>query len=126
MSQILAVDKIAKKCSYEFTFIANQSLVQNEVGGLIQELESILVKNEAELVKHEYWGLLDFAYLIDRMARGHYCMLNIFSSPSAMNEFERKVKLNEDIIRYLCIKVDKFHENDSFMIQTNNDGIEDV
>ncbi|GHM58634.1 MAG: 30S ribosomal protein S6 [Candidatus Mesenet longicola] len=126
MSQILAVDKIAKKRSYEFTFIANQSLVQNEVGGLIQELESILVKNEAELVKHEYWGLLDFAYLIDRMARGHYCMLNIFSSPSTMNEFERKVKLNEDIIRYLCIKVDKFHENDSFMIQTNNDGIEDV
>lgn len=125
MSQTLSVNKVAKKRPYEFTFIAHQNLVQSEVDGLIQELESILVKNEAELVKHEYWGLLDFAYLIDRMARGHYCMLNILSSPDAMNEFERKVKFNEDIIRYLCIKVDKFYDGNSFMIQANDDGTGD-
>lgn len=126
MSQVLSVDKAAKKHPYEFTFIAHQNLAQSEVDGLIQELGSILIKNEAELVKHEYWGLLDFAYLIDRMARGHYCMLNILSSPSAMSEFERKVKLNEDIIRYFRIKVDKFYEGDSFMVQVDNDGKEDV
>ncbi len=120
MAQVASIVKKETKRPYEFTFIAQQSLVQHEVEGLIQELISLLAKNEAELVKHEYWGLLDFAYPIDKMTKGHYCMLNISSFPSKMGEIERKVKLNENIIRYLCIGVDNFYEGDSFMIQVNN------
>ncbi|WP_339045875.1 30S ribosomal protein S6 [Candidatus Mesenet endosymbiont of Agriotes lineatus] len=128
MSQMLAADKVTKKRLYEFTFIANQNLVQNEVDNevddLIQELGSVLVENEAELVKYKYSELLDFTYLIDRVTRGYYCILNILAPPSAMNKFERKVKLCEDILRYFYVKVDEFHEGNSFIVQPSTGGRE--
>ncbi|WFW29458.1 MAG: 30S ribosomal protein S6 [Wolbachia endosymbiont of Menacanthus eurysternus] len=87
---------------------------------LNRELEKILGNITASgFIKYEYWGLLDFAYPINKMKSGHYCVMCISSTPSIMNEFIRKVKLNENIIRYLSIRVREFFEGESCMMNRN-------
>lgn len=68
------------------------------------------------LIKYEHWGLLDFAYPINKMKSGHYCILCISSMPNIMDEFIRKVKLNENVIRYLSVQVDKVFEGQSHIM----------
>ncbi|WP_410543531.1 30S ribosomal protein S6 [Wolbachia endosymbiont of Dirofilaria (Dirofilaria) immitis] len=80
-------------------------------------LEILLENIEAPgLIKYEYWGLLDFAYPINKMKSGHYCMMCIDSTSSVMSEFIRRIKLNENVIRYLSVQVDKFSEGKSYMM----------
>ncbi|CCF78430.1 ribosomal protein S6 [Wolbachia endosymbiont of Onchocerca ochengi] len=84
---------------------------------LDKTLKVILENVEASgLIKYEYWGLIDFAYPINKMKSGHYCMMCISSTSSIMNEFIRRIKLNENIIRHLSVQVDKFSEGKSHMI----------
>nr|WP_255324099.1 30S ribosomal protein S6 [Wolbachia endosymbiont of Brugia malayi] len=68
------------------------------------------------LIKYEYWGLLDFAYPINKMKSGHYCIMCISSTSNIMDEFVRRIKLNENIIRHLSVHVDKFFEGKSHMM----------
>ncbi|MDG7056247.1 MAG: 30S ribosomal protein S6 [Wolbachia endosymbiont of Meromenopon meropis] len=80
-------------------------------------LEVLLVSLEASgLIKYEYCGLLDFAYPINKMKSGHYCIMCISSTSGIMDEFNRRVKLNENIIRSLSVRVNKFFEGRSYMI----------
>ncbi|MDG7052849.1 MAG: 30S ribosomal protein S6 [Wolbachia endosymbiont of Alcedoecus sp.] len=84
---------------------------------LSKTLEALLVNVEASgLIKYEYWGLLDFAYPINKMKSGHYCIMCISSTSSIMDEFVRRVKLNENIIRHLSVQVNKFFEGKSHMM----------
>ncbi|MDD9331266.1 MAG: 30S ribosomal protein S6 [Wolbachia sp.] len=85
-------------------------------------LSKLLRNIEASgLIKYEHWGLLDFAYPINKMKSGHYCILCVSSTPSIMDEFVRKVKLNENVVRYLSIQVDKFFEGKSYMMNKQNE-----
>ncbi len=93
-----------------------QSISQNHAL-LNKMLESFLRNIEASgLIKYEYWGLLDFAYTINKIRSGHYFMLCISATPNILHEFERKVKLNENVIRSLAIHVNKVFEGESRMI----------
>ncbi|MDG7055205.1 MAG: 30S ribosomal protein S6 [Wolbachia endosymbiont of Menacanthus eurysternus] len=84
---------------------------------LNKALEALLGNIEAAgLIKYEYWGLLDFAYPINKMKSGHYCIMCISSTSSIMDEFVRRVKLNENIIRHLSVRVNKFFEGKSHMM----------
>lgn len=84
---------------------------------LSKALEALLGSVEASgLIKYEYWGLLDFAYPINKMKSGHYSIMCISSTSSIMDEFVRRVKLNENIIRHLSVRVDKFFEGKSHMM----------
>lgn len=84
---------------------------------LSKALEALLGSVEASgLIKYEYWGLLDFAYPINKMKSGHYSIMCVSSTPSIMDEFARRVKLNENIIRHLSVRVDKFFEGKSHMM----------
>ncbi|MGN7679030.1 MAG: 30S ribosomal protein S6 [Anaplasma sp.] len=106
---------------YEFAFIAQQGLTQYELEGLSKGLSALLVKIGAELIKYEYWGLLDFAYSIAKSNKGHYCMMYIKAEPAVMDEFRRRVKLNEDVLRFLCLKVAKVCEGRSAMMGSDQD-----
>ncbi|MDB1135134.1 30S ribosomal protein S6 [Candidatus Anaplasma sp. TIGMIC] len=106
---------------YEFAFIAQQGLTQYELEGLAKGLTALLVKLGGELVKYEYWGLMDFAYSIAKNNKGHYCMMYVRAGPAAMDEFKRKIKLNEDVLRFLCLKVDKVPEGRSAMMGSDQD-----
>ncbi|OEY86678.1 30S ribosomal protein S6 [Wolbachia pipientis] len=93
-----------------------QNISQNQAL-LNKALEKFLTNIEASgLIKHEHWGLLDFAYPINKVKSGHYCMLCISSTPKILHEFERKVKLNEHIIRYLSVQVNSIFEGTSHMM----------
>jgi small subunit ribosomal protein S6 len=89
---------------------------------LSKALEKLLENIKASgLVKHENWGLLDFAYPINKMKSGHYCLLCISSTSSIMDEFIRRIKLNESVVRHLSIQVDKFFEGKSYMMNKQNE-----
>ena len=87
------------------------------ITGANKKLEKLLRNVEASgMVKYEYWGLLDFAYPINKMKSGHYCMMCVGSTSDIMDEFVRRIKLNENVIRHLSVQVDKFFEGKSYMM----------
>ncbi|WP_410543581.1 30S ribosomal protein S6 [Wolbachia endosymbiont of Atemnus politus] len=86
-----------------------QGLEVTNQNRLSKTLEMLLENIKASgLIKYEYWGLLDFAYPINKMKSGHYCMMCISSTSSIMDEFVRRIRLNENVIRHLSVRVDKF------------------
>ncbi|WP_353477717.1 30S ribosomal protein S6 [Wolbachia pipientis] len=90
--------------------ITNQSRLSRAWEVLLESVEA------SGLIKYEYWGLLDFAYPINKVKSGHYCMMCVVSTSSIMDEFVRRVKLNENIIRHLSVRVNKFFEGNHHMM----------
>jgi small subunit ribosomal protein S6 len=97
--------------------LKNLSALESDGDKLSGILEKLLKNIEPScLIKYEHWGLLDFAYPINKMKSGHYCILCISSMPNIMDEFIRKVKLNENVIRYLSVQVDKVFDGQSHIM----------
>ena len=108
---------------YEHVFIARQDLSSSQAEELITKYLDVLKDNGGAVVGHEYWGLRTLAYKINKNRKGHYSLIKSDSPPSAALEMERLMKLNEDIMRVLTIKVDKHEEGPSIMMRskTKND-----
>ncbi len=108
---------------YEHVFIARQDLSSSQAEELIKQYSDILKDNGGTIVGHEYWGLKTLAYKINKNRKGHYSLIKSNSPPSAALEMERLMKLNEDIMRVLTIKVDKHEDAPSIMMRakTKND-----
>jgi len=102
---------------YECTFIARQDIPAQDVHKLSDRFIEILSSNGAKIIKKEYWGLRSLAYIIKKNKKGHYIMLGIEAEPKAIAEFERNCKINEDILKYLTIKVAKIDDSPSVMMQ---------
>ena len=93
--------------AYECVFITCSSLGENEVESLITGLCSGLFQIGGKVLKKERWGFLDLAYKIKRNSKGYYFMLIIECSHEMLKEFERKLKLNELVIRYLFLQMER-------------------
>ena len=108
---------------YEHVFIARQDLSSSQAEELIKQYSDILKDNGGSIVGYEYWGLRTLAYKINKNRKGHYSLIKSDSPPSAALEMERLMKLNEDIMRVLTIKVDNHQEGPSVMMRakTKND-----
>ena len=108
---------------YEHVFIARQDLSSSQAEELIKQYSDILEDNGGSIVGYEYWGLRTLAYKINKNRKGHYSLIKSDSPPSAALEMERLMKLNEDIMRVLTIKVDNHQEGPSVMMRakTKND-----
>lgn len=91
---------------YETTFIARQDISTNDVDKLTEAFSQALIENGGKVVKTEYWGLRSLAYFVKKSRKGHYVMLGIDSPYAAVKEMERRISLNEDVLRSLTIKVD--------------------
>lgn len=89
---------------YETVIIARQDMSADDIDNLVNKLGKIITDNKAKLVSKEYWGLRKLAYKINKNDRGHYILLNIESGNDALNELNRVIKFNEDIIRSLTLK----------------------
>ncbi len=89
---------------YETVIIARQDMSADDVDNLVTKLEKVISGNKAKLVSKEYWGLRKLAYTISKNDRGHYILLNIEADNDALNELNRVLKLNEDVIRSLTLK----------------------
>ena len=105
---------------YESVVIARPELTETQIDNLINNLSDIIIKDEGKVVKKEQWGLRSFAYKINKNKKGHYFMLNLESVPDTIFEYERQMRINEDIIRFLTIKIDKIDEKPSILSNENS------
>ena len=99
--------------NYESVLIARQDLGASQVNSIVENLSSVIKKEGGEVVRVDNWGLKNLAYRIKKNRKGHYVILNIAAPASAIAEYERVMRVNEDIIRYMTIKVDEFSSANS-------------
>ena len=106
---------------YECVYIARQELTVAQTEQLSKDLIKIISSNDGEIKNQEYWGLRNLAYKIRKNRKGHYTMFHIDSSSSTIIELERNMRLNEDILRYLTIKIESLPEGPSVMMTARPD-----
>jgi small subunit ribosomal protein S6 len=102
---------------YENVFIARQDISGAQVDSLADTLTQLVADNGGEVKKREYWGLRNLAYRMRKNRKGHYVLLNIDGPPAALAELERTMRINEDVIRYMTIRVDALEEGPSVVMQ---------
>ena len=105
---------------YEHIFLARQDLSQSQVDALAAQATEIIEKNEGKVTKTETWGLKNLAYKIDRNRKAHFVMLNIDGPGSVVAELERQTRINEDVLRFLTIRVEEHEEGPSVMMRKND------
>jgi small subunit ribosomal protein S6 len=110
---------------YESTFIVRQDLSSNDVDKLTETFSKIITDNGGNIVKTEYWGLRTLAYIIKKNRKGHYVMLGIDAPYEAVKEMERRIKLNEDILRNVTIKVDEIDKEASVIMNSRSSDYEE-
>src|SRR3546814_14902408 len=101
---------------YEHVFIARQDLSQAQVDALAETVTNVIGEFKGQVHKTETWGLKQLAYKIQKNRKGHYVMLSAEVSGEAIAEIERQAAINEDIIRWLTIKVDEHEQGQSVMM----------
>ncbi|PLS21979.1 30S ribosomal protein S6 [Neptunicoccus cionae] len=105
---------------YEHTFIARQDLSNAQAESLIEHFGAVLTDNGGKVVENEYWGLKTMAYKINKNRKGHYAFLRTDAPAPAVAEMERLMRLHDDVMRVLTIKVDEHEEGPSVVIQAKN------
>ncbi|MEL7197336.1 MAG: 30S ribosomal protein S6 [Pseudomonadota bacterium] len=105
---------------YEHIFLARQDLSQAQVDALAATATEIVEANEGKVTKTETWGLKSLAYKIERNRKAHFVMLNIDGPGSVVAELERQTRINEDVIRFMTIRVDEHEEGPSVMMRKND------
>ena len=102
---------------YEHVFLARQDLAQGQVDALAETATKIIEDNGGKVVKTETWGLRSLAYRIQKNRKAHYVMLEIDAPPPLVAELERQTQINEDVLRYMTIKVDAHEQGPSAMMR---------
>ncbi len=105
---------------YEHVFIARQDLAQAQVDALAENATKIIEDNGGKVAKTETWGLRSLAYRIQKNRKAHYVMLDIDAPAPAIAELERQTQINEDVIRYMTIRVDEHEQGPSAMMRRND------
>ena len=106
---------------YEHVVISRQDLSNTQAEGLIEHFGKVLSENGGKVVNSEYWGLKTMAYKINKNRKGHYSFLKTDSPSVAVQEMERLMRIHEDIMRVLTIKVDVHKEGPSIQISKRED-----
>ena len=107
---------------YESTFIARPDISSQQVDGLAEQFREILTEAGGEIAKTEYWGLRSLAYRIKKNRKGHYYFMNIDAPPDAIDAMERNMRINEDVIRYLTVRVEEHDPNPAPLTQSRGRG----
>lgn len=110
---------------YENVFIARQDIAPTQVDELRDTMTKIITDGKGQVTKHEYWGLRNLAYPMQKNKKGHYVLLNIEADGNVIAELERRMRLNEDVVRYLTVKVEQLDPAPSAIIQQMDKGQKD-
>jgi small subunit ribosomal protein S6 len=102
---------------YEHVFLARQDLAQAQVDALAETATKIIEDNKGKVVKTETWGLRSLAYRIQKNRKAHYVMLEFDAPAPAVAELERQTQINEDVIRYMTLRVDAHEAGPSAMMR---------
>ena len=102
---------------YEHVFIARQDLSNAQAEGLIEHFGTVLTDNGGKVVESEYWGVKTMAYKINKNRKGHYAFVKSDAPAAAVQEMERLMRLHDDVMRVLTIKVDTHEDGPSVQMQ---------
>ena len=107
---------------YESVIICRQDITKNQLDIIISEFKKNIENENGKILSEEYWGLKNLAYEINKNKKAHYTMLIIESDPDKIEEYERKLRLHEDVIRFMTIKIKTFDGKQSKMVETIEEG----
>ena len=105
---------------YEHVVIARQDISPQQAEALNETLKTLIEEHGGHIAKIEYWGLRNLTYRIKKNRKGHYSLLAINAPSAAVKEMERQLSINEDVLRYLTVRVEALEEGPSAVI-TNKD-----
>jgi len=106
---------------YECVLIARNDVTQQQVEGVADNIATQLEAEEGAVKKREYWGLRGLAYRIKKNRKGHYMLLGLDAKPAFITEMERQLSLNEDILRFMTVRVDEIEEAPSAILSRKSD-----
>ncbi|WP_116653662.1 30S ribosomal protein S6 [Pelagibacterium sediminicola] len=106
---------------YEHIFLSRQDVSAQQVEDLTKTYTDLLAENGGKVAKSEYWGVKSLSYRINKNRKAHYTLLNIEAPATAVAEMERQMRINEDVLRFMTIRVDTHEEGPSVMMQKRDD-----
>jgi len=109
---------------YETVFIARQDISTTQVEALADGFGQVIQEQGGKVESREYWGLRNLSYRIKKNRKGHYVLLNIEANGPAMNELGRLMRINEDVLRHLSVRVEALETGPSAMMQARARGEE--
>ncbi len=104
---------------YEHIFLARQDLAQAQVDTLTEDAGKIIADNGGKVVETENWGLKSLAYKIQKNRKAHFVMMRLDTPAAAVAELERQTRINEDVVRYMTIRVDAHEDGPSVQLRKN-------
>ena len=104
---------------YEHVFLARQDLAQAQVDALAETATNIIQSNGGQVIKTETWGLRNIAYRIQKNRKAHYVAIDFEAPAGVVAELERQTQINEDVIRYMTLRVDEHENGPSVMMRRN-------
>jgi small subunit ribosomal protein S6 len=102
---------------YEHVYMARQDVTAQQVDELTAQYKGVIEQLGGKITKTEYWGVKSLSYRIRKNRKAHLTLLNIDAPPAALVEVERQERLNEDVLRYLTIRVDAHEDGPSAMMR---------
>jgi small subunit ribosomal protein S6 len=105
---------------YEHVYLARQDLSAQQVEELTAKLSGVIAEAGGKITKTEYWGMKSLNYRIRKNRKAHMTLLNVDAPPAALNEVERQERLNEDVLRYLTIRVEAHEDGPSAMMRKSD------
>ena len=106
---------------YECVLIARNDVSQQQVDAIADTVTSQIEAEGGAVKKREYWGLRSLAYRIKKNRKGHYMLLGLDVKPATLNEMERQLRLNEDILRFMTIRIEEIDEAPSAILSKKSD-----
>lgn len=102
---------------YEHVFLARQDVTAQQVEEMISQYKGVIEAGNGSVPKQEYWGVKSLTYRIRKNRKAHMALLNIDAPAAAVHEMERQMRISEDIIRFMTVKVEALEEGPSAMMQ---------
>ena len=106
---------------YECVLIARNDATQQQVEAVAEAVAIQLEGEGGQIHKREYWGLRSLAYRIKKNRKGHYMLLGIEAKPASIKEMERQLGLNEDVLRFLTLRIEAIDEAPSAILSRKGD-----
>ncbi len=105
---------------YEHVFLARQDVSQQQVDALVEQYTGLIGEMGGSVAKTEYWGMKSLAFRIKKNRKAHYTLMNIEAPAAAVQEMERQMGINEDVLRFMTIRVEEHEEGPSAMMRKSD------
>ncbi len=105
---------------YEHVFLARQDVSQQQVDALVEQYTGLISEMGGSVAKTEYWGMKSLSFRIKKNRKAHYTLMNIDAPSDAVSEMERQMGINEDVLRFMTIRVDEHEEGPSAMMRKSD------